>query len=94
MHVIASSEAADVIRERGGKLFVWSKSSRCCHGVTTFLEASTSGDARTPFRRVPAEELELYVDLPRLPQQLEADVHGRFRKRVRVYWDGCAWVDF
>jgi hypothetical protein len=89
--VIASPGAVDFVRERGGKLFVWSKSTRCCRGVT-YLEASTERNARRLFRRVPADGIELYVDIPRLPAQLEIDVHGRFRRRARAYWDGCAWV--
>ena len=34
----------------------------------------------------------LYVDLPRLPALLEIDLRGRWRRTVRAYWDGCAWV--
>jgi hypothetical protein len=58
----------------------------------TFLDASTQRDDRRAFLRVPAEGIELYVDLPRLPALLEIDVHGRLRRSVRAYWDGGAWV--
>jgi hypothetical protein len=44
-------------------------------------------------RRVPADGIELYVDLPRLPEQLEIDLHGRFQRKVGAYWEGCAWGD-
>jgi len=92
VEVTASSAAIEFVREGGGKLFVWSKSSRCCRGGVTFLEASTEPDDRHAFRRVPTDGIELYVDLPRLPEELEIDVSGRFRRKVRAYWEGCVWV--
>ena len=92
MEVRASPDAVDFVGGRGGKLFVWSRSARCCRGTTTFLEASTERDDRRAFRRVRAQGVELYVDLPRLPALLEIDVRGRLRRTVRAYWDGCAWV--
>jgi len=41
VEVRASPDAVDFVGGRGGKLFVWSTSARCCRGVTTLLEAST-----------------------------------------------------
>jgi hypothetical protein len=58
----------------------------------TFLEASTEPDDRHAFRRVPADGIDLFVDLSRLPERLEIDVGGRFHRRVHAYWEGCAWV--
>jgi hypothetical protein len=93
MKVSSSPEAVDFVRERGGKLFVWSKSTRCCQAATTYLKASTEQhENQRTFRRVPAEGFELYVELPRLPARLEVDVGGRMRRTVRAYWDGCAWM--
>src|SRR5262249_48104697 len=42
-------------------------------------------DDRQGFRRLPADGIELYVDLPRLPERLELDVHGRCRRKVAAY---------
>ena len=92
MEVVASPDAVEFVRERGGKLFVWSRTSRCCRGAISFLEASTERDDRHAFRPVPADGIELYVDLPRLPEQLEIDLDGRFHRKVGGYWEGCAWV--
>jgi hypothetical protein len=92
VEVRASPNAVDFVGERGGKLFVWSTSARCCRGATTFLAASTERNDGHIFRRVQAEGIELYVDLPRLPALLEIDVRGRWRRSVRAYWDGCVWV--
>jgi hypothetical protein len=90
--VTASPAAVEFVRERGGKLFVWPSSSRCCRGALTFLEAAPEPDERHAFRHVPADEIDVYVDLPRLPEELEIDVSGRFHQKVRAYWEGCAWV--
>jgi hypothetical protein len=92
MRVKASASALDFVRQRGGKLYVWSQSSRCCRGRLTLLAAATEDDGRHHFRRVPADGIELYVDLRSLPKELELDVGGRLRRSIRAYWDGCAWV--
>jgi hypothetical protein len=91
--VTVSSEAAAMVTERGGRLFVWSKTTRCCHGSTCTLQTSTEPDERRSFRRIEADGIELYVDLPRLPTTLEIDVAGLVRRSVRAHWNGLAWVD-
>jgi hypothetical protein len=92
MRVEASPEAIRLVPERGGKLYVWAKRSRCCHGSITFLETSSEPGDR-PFRRVGAEGIELYLDA-RLgePEELVIEAKGRRRKHVHAYWDGCAYV--
>jgi hypothetical protein len=92
MRVEASPEAIGLVQEQGGKLYVWAKKSRCCHGSITFLETSNDPAGR-PFRRVDAEGIELYLD-ERLgePEELVIEARGRRRKHVHAYWDGCAYV--
>ena len=92
MFVKSSPEAVELIQERGGKLYVWAKTSRCCHGAITFLETSTE-PGEQPFRRVEADGIELYFD-ERLaePAELVVEAKGRRRKHVHAYWDGCAYV--
>ena len=94
MRVIASSEAADLVRERGGRLFVWVRSSRCCGRGVSWLEASTEPAEGREYRCVEADGMELYVPagLPLLPDELHLEARGLRRKRVEAYWDGCAWV--
>lgn len=82
----------ELVAKRGGKLFVWSKTTRCCHGTTCFLETSTEADERRPFRRVDADGIDLYVDLRQLPDTLDVDVGGFRDRSVRAYWNGLAWV--
>jgi hypothetical protein len=91
--VTVTPEAAARITESGGRLFVWSRTTRCCGGRTCLLQTSTEPDTRHSFRQVEADGIELYVDLPHLPSTLEIDVVGRVRRSVRAYWNGLAWVD-
>jgi hypothetical protein len=92
MRVEASSEAIEFVQEQGGKLYVWAKRARCCHGSLTFLETSSEPGERK-FRRVDTDGIELYLDA-RLgePEELVIEAKGRRRKHVHAYWDGCAYV--
>jgi hypothetical protein len=92
VRVQASPEAVELVTEQGGKLYVWAKRARCCHGSITFLETSSEPGER-PFRRVESEGIELYLDA-RLgePEELVIEAKGRRRKHVHAYWDGCAYV--
>jgi len=92
MRLEASPEAIALVQEQGGTLYVWAKRSRCCHGSITFLETSSEPVER-PFRRVDAEEIELYLDT-RLgePEELVIEAKGRRHRHVHAYWDGCAYV--
>jgi len=92
VEVIASPAAVEFVQKRGGKLFVWSRTSRCCCGAARFLDAATSRDDQHGFQRLPADGIDLYVDFPRLPERLEIELQGRRRRRVAAYWEGCAWV--
>jgi hypothetical protein len=92
VRVQASPEAVQLIGDQGGKLYVTAKRSRCCHGSITFLETSTEPAERS-YRRVSADEIELYLD-ERLgdPEELVIEARGRRRKQVHAYWDGCIYV--
>jgi len=95
MKVVASREAAEFVRERGGRLWVWTRSTRCCRGRITYLAASTERRAGE-FRRFGADEgFDVYVPetLPRLPRELHVELSRFPRRRVDAYWDGCAWVE-
>jgi hypothetical protein len=90
--VVSSPGVADAVRERGGRLYVWPKSGRCCSGKQAWLETGPSPKAGLEFDRVPVDGFELHVArMGREPDELHLDVHGR-RRRVAAYWDGCAWV--
>ena len=73
MRVVASSEAVAFVRERGGRLFLWPRSARCCRSVM-WLESSTEPDHDREFRRVPADGFELYLPTQmRQPHELELE---------------------
>jgi len=92
MRVDASPESLALVAERGGRLYVWARRTRCCSGALTLLQTSSEPRGR-PFRRVPAEGLELYLDERlREPEVLELDVGGLRHKHVHAYWNGCAYV--
>jgi hypothetical protein len=92
MRLDASPEALRLVQERGGKLYVRAKRTRCCGGPLVFLETSAEpGDLS--FRRVEADGVELYLDVRLgVPDELVLEAKGRRRRHVHAYWDGCAYV--
>jgi hypothetical protein len=94
MDVVAPDAAVDFIRERGGRLYVWTKRNRCCGGWFSALGAATEAPARIQFQRVGEDaRFELYVPvtLRRLPAELHVEAR-RFPRRIEAYWNGCAWI--
>ncbi len=94
MKVLASPRAVEFVQERGGRLFVWADQALCCTGRLTFLEASTdSPGADRRFRRMQGAAFDLYFDPggKDLPDEVHLDLKGWRRKRVRAYWNGCAF---
>jgi hypothetical protein len=93
MRVVVSEPAAELIQQRGGRVYVWLRRGRCCGAVTT-LATAAEPPARREFERAKANQgFELYLDasLARLPDELHLEV-SRFRRMVEAYWNGCAWV--
>ena len=92
MNVIASGPATGVIRQQGGRLYVWLERGRCCGNVTTLASATKPPEGKE-FRSIDAGDFEVYfpLGLERLPDELHVDVR-RFPRRVEAYWNGCAWV--
>jgi hypothetical protein len=94
MNVMATPEAAALIRERGGRLLVWTDRRRCCGGATYLTSSFEPLGGRTFRRAEGSGDVELFVDLGRLrpPEELQVAVRGRGRKRVEAYWNGCVFV--
>jgi hypothetical protein len=89
--IVASADAAEMVRQRGA-LFVWPRALRCCGGRQYTLEASTA--------RPPAGDVELVhaadgyqvwaaVGL-RLPDELHVELDRK--GAVRAYWNNQAWI--
>ena len=88
--IIATDTTVDLVRERGGRLWVWTHASRCC-GAGVNLESATEELPGREFQLVAREpfEVRLAAAYP-APEELHVDVSRR--GRLDVYWNGCAWV--
>ena len=95
MKVVTTPHAAALVRERGGRLYVWAKAARCCGG-TRFVEASTKPPRDLEcLRRIQTDPVELFVRPAgehRLPNQLDVDVARMRRNRLLARWDGCPYL--
>jgi len=93
VRVEVSPEAADFVRARGGRLWVWAARPRmCCQGTPAYMHAATDPPPRmSGFRLAPAAGLDIWFRAPAgtLPDVLEIGLRGRRRPRVEAYWDGC-----
>ena len=94
MRVLASPEAVDYVRERGGALFVWVDCLRC-QGTVNFLAASTESpgpDHR--FRRLAGGDFDLFLDPAglRVPNTIQLELTGWRRKQLRAFWNGATFA--
>jgi hypothetical protein len=94
MRLVVSDAAAELIADRGGRLFVWTRRGRCCGAGMTRLLTSSEAPAGRQFERVEGGDgFDLYLPaaLEVLPDELHVEAR-RFPRRVEAYWNGCAWV--
>jgi hypothetical protein len=93
--VVASSEAAEFIRQRGGRLYVRMHRHRRCGGGLTLLDASTSEPDSGRFLRSEADGFTTFLDLSGHPppDEIHVTLRGWIRRRIEAYWNGCAWVE-
>ena len=96
MRVEVSPEAALLLRELGGRLWVWAARPRmCCWGTPAYMQAATERpQGLSGFRLVlqtGQDGVEVWFRAPagRGPDVLEVGLRGRRRPRVEAYWDGC-----
>ena len=94
MRVEAPATVADLVRERGGRLFVWTDPHRCCRGGVTYLLTGSGPERGRDFRLVDADGFELWFDFGRKdpPDELHLAVKGWRRKRIEAYWNGCIFA--
>ena len=94
MKVLAPPDVVELVRQRGGRLFVWIDAQRCC-GPVTYLKTSWEPPKKgRRFTSVAAEGFELFLDPGRfdLPDEIQFEVKGWRTKRVDGYWNGCVWA--
>jgi hypothetical protein len=85
MKLVAPDSAVDFIQQRGGRLYVWTKRTRCCGGGFSTLGASTEAPAKTEFRRLDEDAgFELYIPatLGRLPDGFRIEVAASRDARI------------
>jgi hypothetical protein len=92
--VLDEPSVAEVIRERGGKVFVRTDLHRCCGGGITFLVTTSEPEPGRTYRRFDADGFELFLDAGGrvVPDELHLDVRGRRTKRIEAYWNGCLYA--
>ena len=92
--VLSKPEVADLIREQGGRIYVWTDPHRCCSGNMTYLLTASAPRVGRAFQRLDAEGFELWFDSGAMapPDELHLDVKGFRKKRIEAYWNGCAFA--
>jgi hypothetical protein len=95
VRLVASDELRSHVEHHGGLLFVKTRTSRCCSGPLTVLDATTDlPDDLDGYRRI--EEDGLVVLLRSMgrrdPEELVLTLEGRRRPHPCAYWDGSALV--
>jgi len=93
VRVDVSAAAAEFVRGRGGKVWVWAAHPRvCCWGTPVYMHAATAPPpGLSGFSPAYSEGLQVWFRAParRMPDVLEIGVRGRRHPRVEAYWDGC-----
>ena len=90
MTVVVPEDVAEVIRERGGSLYIWTHVHGVCEGRVTFLDVAGErpDGVSPPFERLEAGDLDIFLAIgaPLRPEFVELELHGR-KKQIRAYWD-------
>jgi hypothetical protein len=93
--ITAAAAVGELVRKRGGRLYVWTSAHRCCAGALTLLEAATERPpgAGRQFRAVDAGGFELLLDpgARPAPDELVLEFKGR-RRKIVAFWNDQAWV--
>ena len=96
MQVEISREAEDLVRDRGGRLWVWSaRPPVCCWGTPAYMHAATEPPpGLAGFGVVPHDSIEIWFRAAagRVPGVLQICLRGRRRPHVEAYWDGCVYA--
>jgi hypothetical protein len=95
MIVVSKVGVADLVRENGGRIYVWTDSHRCCSGNVTYLKTGSAPEPGRRFVRCDAKEFELWFDpgARPAPDELHLEVRrGLHKKRVEAYWNGCVFA--
>jgi hypothetical protein len=93
VRVAMSSDAAEFVQQRGGRLWVWAAYGHlCCAGSPAWMHAATEPPpGLSGFSPVRADGVQVWFRGVggQLPDVLEIGLRGRRRPKVAAYWDGC-----
>ncbi|MFN8233425.1 MAG: hypothetical protein U0V56_08140 [Actinomycetota bacterium] len=95
MRILATSEARSIIKDQGGLLFVWTVTVGNVRGWARTLRTSTEPPQDAlEWRRFETKGFLVFVPpwMRHLPRELHIEATGRIRRRVRAFWNGCAYV--
>jgi hypothetical protein len=89
--IVAGPGVRDFVDMRGGAVYVWPHTTRCCSVRTITLEADTTPPDREFELVHAADGLRLFA-IPGLvaPDELHLEL-GR-RGKLSAYWNGQAWI--
>ena len=91
VEIVASPDAVEFVRSRGGQLFVWTVTMQYGYHPVFVLEASLdSPGPEREFQRFEGEGIALLLDAGgrEPPTSVYLDVSGVLRKRIRAAWNG------
>ena len=94
MRITVSPEARSFVKEHGGMLFVrMRRFGRACCRITLLQTSTEPPPDALEWRRISVRGLLVFTprSMP-LPEVLDVQLAGRFRRRVEALWDGCAYV--
>ena len=93
--ILAADGVGQVVRERGGNLYLWTDVHGVCEGKVTLLQVATERppDERLRFEPIGGDGFGVFLAIGSLlwPQFVELELHGR-KKKIRAYWNGQASV--
>ncbi|MFA4964721.1 MAG: hypothetical protein WC709_03675 [Thermoleophilia bacterium] len=95
MRILATDDVREVVRERGGSLYVWTDVHGVCEGRVTLLQADTDRPSAEGlrFERIGAHGFDVFLAIGSLlwPEFVELALYGR-KQQIRAYWNGQASV--
>jgi hypothetical protein len=93
--VVAGDGVGAFVTRQGGRLYVWTTEHRCCSGGLTLLETGVTapGGWKPWLKPIDGGGFELYLDGGGhgRPRTLVLEL-ARRRRKVRAYWNDCAFV--
>lgn len=91
MKIVAGPGVRDHIEMRGGAVYVWPRTTRCCRVPTITLEADTTPPDREFEPVHSADGFRLFA-VPGFIQPDELELELGRRGKLSAYWNGQAWV--